>query len=64
MSERPPHSDEFENVEPQEEVSEESKESQIVHRVNSTDAKGQPVVIEHGPMPISEWAAYEKENNL
>ncbi len=40
------------------------EESQIVHRVNTTDDKGQPKVVEHGPMPVSEWADYERKNNL
>jgi hypothetical protein len=25
---------------------------------------GVATIIEHGPMPVSEWAAYEKENGL
>jgi hypothetical protein len=41
------------------------EESQIVHRVNGVDPQtGQPKIYEHGPMPISEWADYEKEHNL
>lgn len=36
----------------------------IVYRRNGVDSEGNAVVIEHGPMPVSEWAAFEKENNL
>jgi hypothetical protein len=40
------------------------EESQIVHRVNATNDRGEPIIIEHGPMPVSEWADYEKEHKL
>lgn len=40
------------------------EESMIVHRVNVTKPDGTPGVHEHGPMPVSEWAAYEKKNGL
>ena len=36
----------------------------IVHRVPFVDGNGVQQVKEHGPMPVSEWPAYEKENNL
>lgn len=36
----------------------------IVHRVPFIDGNGVQQVKEHGPMPVSEWPAYEKENNL
>lgn len=41
------------------------EESQIVHRVNVVDSNtGEPKIVEHGPMPVSEWSAYEKEHKL
>lgn len=45
-------------------VNDESEESMIVHRVNVQNPDGTPGVHEHGPMPVSEWAAYEKKNGL
>jgi hypothetical protein len=39
-------------------------ETYIVHRVPFVDSAGNAGVKVHGPMPISEWAAYSKENGL
>lgn len=36
----------------------------IVCRRPGVDANGQPTVVEHGPMPVKDWADYERENNL
>lgn len=37
----------------------------IVHQQYVTDPNtGAPKLIEHGPMPVKDWAAYEKEHNL
>lgn len=36
----------------------------IVHRQFFTNPDGTPGEKTHGPMPVSEWAAYEKEHNL
>jgi len=42
-----------------------NEESQIVHKVNVVDpSTGQPKIVEHGPMPVSKWAAYERKHNL
>jgi hypothetical protein len=57
------HSDEA--VTDAKDTSPEAEESQIVHRVNTVDPNtGQAKLVEHGPMPVSQWAKYEKENNL
>ena len=40
------------------------EESYIVYRVPFVDSNGNVGVKEHGPMPVTEWATYEKENNL
>ena len=36
----------------------------IVHHQPYTNADGVADVKTHGPMPVSEWAAYEKAHNL
>lgn len=36
----------------------------IVHRTQFVDSAGNVGTKEHGPMPVSEWADYEKKNNL
>lgn len=36
----------------------------IVHRAFYTDDQGNQKEKIHGPMPVKEWAAYEKENGL
>ncbi len=36
----------------------------IVHRTPYVDSAGNHHIKEHGPMPVSEWAEYEKENGL
>lgn len=36
----------------------------IVYRQPATDDKGQATMIQHGPMPVSEWSDYERENKL
>jgi hypothetical protein len=49
---------------PEETPEESSEESMIVYRqqiVKPDNTVGEKV---HGPMPVSKWAAYEKENNL
>jgi len=42
----------------------ESDENMIVHRENYIGDDGQPTQRQHGPMPVSEWADYEKEHKL
>lgn len=44
--------------------SEDPEVTMIVHRVNGHDEQGRPKIFEHGPMPVTEWAAYEKKNGL
>lgn len=40
-------------------------ESRIVYYQQVTDPEtGQATVKTHGPMPVADWAAYERENNL
>ena len=39
------------------------EETQVVHIERYTE-NGVQHERRHGPMPISEWPAYEKENNL
>lgn len=39
-------------------------EGMIVHRTNYVDQDGTYRTKEHGPMPRSDWAAYEREHNL
>lgn len=52
-------------LEPEEKSdSDEDNTPMIVHRQYTTDEKGQPKVIEHGPMPVADWAEYERKNNL
>lgn len=39
--------------------------SQIIFRERYTNPEtGNPEIREHGPMPVSEWATYEKEHGL
>lgn len=38
--------------------------SQITHIQRFTGQDGKPAEVVHGPMPVSEWTAYEKENGL
>lgn len=38
--------------------------SQITHIQRFTGQDGKPAEVVHGPMPVSEWSAYEKENGL
>lgn len=40
------------------------EESFIVHREQKTDSEGNPVEKVHGPMPVSEYPTYAKENKL
>jgi hypothetical protein len=35
-----------------------------VFHEQTVDANGEATVKTHGPMPVTEWAAYEKEHNL
>ncbi len=44
-------------------VKEDDEESMIVHKETYMDGNVQKV-REHGPMPVSKWAAYEKKNGL
>ncbi len=39
------------------------EESMIVHKETYMDGNVQKT-REHGPMPVSQWAAYEKKNGL
>lgn len=36
----------------------------IVHRQQFVDSAGTVGEKVHGPMPVSEWAEYERKNNL
>jgi hypothetical protein len=36
----------------------------IVHIVQAKNEKGEPIEYIHGPMPVSEWAAYERAHGL
>lgn len=44
-------------------VAEDNDVSMIVHREYYTE-NNLPKIREHGPMPVSEWADYEREHNL
>ncbi len=41
-----------------------SKEGMIIFHQPVIDSNGVHTIKTHGPMPISKWAAYEKENGL
>lgn len=36
----------------------------IVHRTTFVDGNGVQQTKEHGPMPVADWPAYEKEHKL
>jgi hypothetical protein len=58
-----PPTDNVDDVPPTDDASDD--ESKIVSYQQVTDpATGQATVVTHGPMPVSEWAAYEREHNL
>lgn len=46
------------------EAEEKDDTNYIAHREKITNADGTPSEILHGPMPVDEWPAYEKEHNL
>lgn len=49
---------------PEETETEKEDVPMIVHRQTYIDNEGVFREKLHGPMPVSEWAAYEKKNNL
>jgi hypothetical protein len=62
-----PPTDNVDDVPPTDDASDDASddESKIVSYQQVTDpATGQATVVTHGPMPVSEWAAYEREHNL
>lgn len=44
--------------------SEEDETTNIVYRQRVTNPDGTVGEKVHGPMPVADWPAYEKENNL
>lgn len=51
-------------VDPEVEPKEVSDESLIVFRQNITNPDGTAGEVVHGPMPVADWPAYEKEHKL
>lgn len=46
------------------EIDNSKTESNIVHRVQVPDGQGGIKDVQHGPMPVSEWPDYQRENGL
>lgn len=53
-----------ENREQNDTVNREDDRPMIVYRQTFVDANGVQQTKEHGPMPVEDWAAYEKEHKL
>lgn len=49
---------------PVEETPAEEEVPMIMHRERIIDSNGVQHDKEHGPMPVSEWAEYERKHNL